>query len=79
MYITPSNKSTSFHENTNCVHCVMFPFRKEASLEMEGHFLVRLIYDDAISYDLVGAAVKVLSTRSDTLPPLPFPSLRLTH
>ena len=34
--------------------------RKEAQLEMDGCFLIRLIYDDTISYDLVGAASKVL-------------------
>lgn len=28
---------------------------------MEGHFLVRMLYEDSISYDLVGAASKVLS------------------
>ena len=35
--------------------------RKEAELEMEGHFLVRMVYEDSLSYDLVGAASKVLS------------------
>ncbi|XP_067663587.1 guanylate cyclase soluble subunit beta-1-like [Haliotis asinina] len=34
--------------------------KREALLEMEGHFLVRHVYDDGISYDLVGAASKVL-------------------
>lgn len=38
-----------------------FLLREEAALEMEGHFLVRLVYDDALSYDLVGAASKILS------------------
>ena len=28
---------------------------------MEGHFLVRMVYEDSLSYDLVGAASKVLS------------------
>lgn len=35
--------------------------KAEAALEMEGHFLVRLVYEDSISYDLVGAASKVLN------------------
>ncbi|XP_076467973.1 guanylate cyclase soluble subunit beta-1-like [Babylonia areolata] len=34
--------------------------KQEAALEMDGHFLVRLVYEDAVSYDLVGAASKVL-------------------
>ncbi|KAI1292795.1 Guanylate cyclase soluble subunit beta-1 [Halotydeus destructor] len=34
--------------------------KKEADVEMEGSFLVRIIYDDAITYNLVGAAEKVL-------------------
>lgn len=28
---------------------------------MDGHFLVRQVYEDAKTYDLVGAASKVLS------------------
>lgn len=35
--------------------------KKEAELEMEGHFLVRMVYEDSLSYDLVGAASKVLN------------------
>lgn len=35
--------------------------RKEAEVEMEGSFLVRLIYDDEITYNLIEAAEKVLS------------------
>ncbi|XP_048756581.1 guanylate cyclase soluble subunit beta-1-like [Ostrea edulis] len=34
--------------------------KKEAGLEMEGHFLVRQVYEDVKTYDLVGAASKVL-------------------
>ena len=34
--------------------------RKEAQLQMEGSFLVRLTYDDAITYNVVAAAEKVL-------------------
>ena len=41
--------------NLCCTVC-----REEAALEMEGHFLLRLVYDDSISYDLVQAASKVL-------------------
>lgn len=29
---------------------------------MEGQFLVRQIYDDEITYNLIGAAVEILST-----------------
>lgn len=38
-----------------------FVFRKKANVEMEGHFIVRCVYDDSISYDLVAAASEVLS------------------
>ena len=41
--------------------CSYFAFRKEAAVEVDGHFLTRQVYDDMLSYDLVGAAVKVLS------------------
>uniref|UniRef100_A0A4W3IQT3 Guanylate cyclase soluble subunit beta-1 n=1 Tax=Callorhinchus milii TaxID=7868 RepID=A0A4W3IQT3_CALMI len=34
--------------------------KKEAQLDVEGQFLVRIIYDDSKTYDLVGAASKVL-------------------
>lgn len=44
------------------LYIVLPPFyRKEAGLEMDGHFLVRQVYEDAKTYDLVGAASKVLS------------------
>ncbi|NWI55371.1 GCYB1 cyclase, partial [Calyptomena viridis] len=36
-------------------------FRKEAQLDEEGQFLVRIIYDDSKTYDLVAAASKVLN------------------
>lgn len=36
--------------------------RREAQLDVEGQFLVRIIYEDAKTYDLVAAASKVLST-----------------
>ncbi|EDM00851.1 guanylate cyclase 1, soluble, beta 3, isoform CRA_b [Rattus norvegicus] len=35
--------------------------KKEAQLDEEGQFLVRIIYDDSKTYDLVAAASKVLS------------------
>ncbi|KAK4818757.1 hypothetical protein QYF61_018929 [Mycteria americana] len=38
-----------------------FLFRKEAQLDEEGQFLVRIIYDDSKTYDLVAAASKVLN------------------
>ena len=44
--------------------CFSFSFlfsRKEAQLDEEGQFLVRIIYDDSKTYDLVAAASKVLS------------------
>ncbi|CAH1777167.1 unnamed protein product [Owenia fusiformis] len=41
--------------------------KREADLDMEGHFLVRLVYDDAVSYNLVGAAVKVLNVPANTI------------
>jgi hypothetical protein len=35
--------------------------RKEAGVELEGHFMIRVIYNDDATYALVGAASKVLS------------------
>lgn len=35
--------------------------RRKAEVNMEGQFLVRQIYDDEITYNLIGAAVEVLS------------------
>lgn len=35
-------------------------FRKEAAIEIEGQFLVRVIYEDEITYSLVFAAEKCL-------------------
>jgi guanylate cyclase soluble subunit beta len=34
--------------------------RKEADVVMEGQFLVRQIYEDEITYNLIGAAERVL-------------------
>ena len=36
-------------------------FRKEANLQLEGNFLIRNIYNDADTYNVVGAASKILS------------------
>ncbi|GFR74127.1 guanylate cyclase soluble subunit beta-1 [Elysia marginata] len=41
--------------------------KQEAYLEMDGDFLVRQIYEDSISYDLVGAACKVLNVDAATV------------
>lgn len=38
--------------------------RKKADLTMEGQFLIRQIYDDEITYNLIGAAVEILSEYS---------------
>jgi guanylate cyclase soluble subunit beta len=35
--------------------------RKKAEVTMEGQFLVRQIYDDELTYNLIGAAVELLS------------------
>lgn len=43
------------------LHHTFLSFRKEAQLDEEGQFLVRIIYDDSKTYDLVAAASKVLS------------------
>lgn len=40
---------------------VSLTYRKEAEVNMEGHFLVRQIYDDEVTYNIVGAAERVLS------------------
>ncbi|XP_072171184.1 guanylate cyclase soluble subunit beta-1-like [Diadema setosum] len=41
--------------------------KREAAVEIEGNFLVRIVYDDVLSYDLVGAAVKVLGISANDL------------
>lgn len=35
--------------------------RKEAGVEIDGHFMIRVIYTDDMTYSLVMSAVKVLS------------------
>lgn len=63
---------------TERLNCVQFPYviwvllifsffshcRKKADLSMEGQFLIRQIYDDEITYNLIGAAVEILSKYS---------------
>jgi guanylate cyclase soluble subunit beta len=38
----------------------LFVYRKKAEVAMEGSFLVRQIYEDEITYNLITAAVEVL-------------------
>ena len=40
---------------------VLSVFRKDAEVSMDGQFLVRQIYEDEITYNLIHAAVDVLS------------------
>lgn len=49
------------HDLSSVLHFLEWLPRKEAQLDVEGQFLVRLIYEDAKTYDLVAAASKVLS------------------
>lgn len=39
-----------------------FIFRKDAEVQMEGQFLVRQIYDDELTYNLISSAVDILRT-----------------
>ncbi|XP_054262325.1 guanylate cyclase soluble subunit beta-1 [Macrosteles quadrilineatus] len=41
--------------------------KKDADVNMEGQFLVRQIYEDEITYNLVGAAVKILNLPANTI------------
>ncbi|XP_046394572.1 guanylate cyclase soluble subunit beta-1 [Ischnura elegans] len=41
--------------------------KKVADVNMEGQFLVRQIYDDEVTYNLVSAAVQVLNTPADVI------------
>ncbi|XP_075909667.1 guanylate cyclase soluble subunit beta-1 isoform X1 [Petromyzon marinus] len=41
--------------------------KKEAQLDLEGQFLVRFIYDDSQTYDLISAASKVLGVESSEI------------
>ncbi|XP_055381357.1 guanylate cyclase soluble subunit beta-1 [Condylostylus longicornis] len=40
---------------------------KKAEVNMEGQFLVRQIYDDEITYNLIGAAVEILNIPADAI------------
>ncbi|CAD7091858.1 unnamed protein product [Hermetia illucens] len=41
--------------------------KKKAEIAMEGQFLVRQIYDDEITYNLIGAAVEILNIPADSI------------
>ncbi|XP_055681218.1 guanylate cyclase soluble subunit beta-1 [Lutzomyia longipalpis] len=41
--------------------------KKKAEVTMEGQFLVRQIYDDEITYNLIGAAVEILEIPADAI------------
>ncbi|KAI9557744.1 hypothetical protein GHT06_017573 [Daphnia sinensis] len=41
--------------------------KKEAEVNMEGHFLVRQIYEDDVTYNIVGAAERVLQVPANLL------------
>ncbi|KAH8355582.1 hypothetical protein KR200_009518, partial [Drosophila serrata] len=41
--------------------------KKKAMVSMEGQFLVRQIYDDEITYNLIGAAVEILNIPADDI------------
>ncbi|KAM7362261.1 guanylate cyclase soluble subunit beta-1-like isoform 1-T3 [Cochliomyia hominivorax] len=41
--------------------------KKKAMVTMEGQFLVRQIYDDEITYNLIGAAVEILNIPADDI------------
>ncbi|EFX89313.1 hypothetical protein DAPPUDRAFT_310298 [Daphnia pulex] len=41
--------------------------KKEAEVNMEGHFLVRQIYEDEVTYNIVGAAERVLKVPANLL------------
>jgi len=46
----------------SCYHLQLYWwFRKDAAVNMEGQFLVRQIYEDEITYNLISAAVNKLS------------------
>ncbi|XP_062537576.1 guanylate cyclase soluble subunit beta-1 isoform X2 [Armigeres subalbatus] len=43
------------------LHLALLPVRKKAQVNMEGQFLVRQIYEDDITYNLIEAAVEILN------------------
>ena len=55
-FSTFSDDSSNINLNLSSSFC-----RKKAELNMEGQFLIRQIYDDEITYNLIGAAVEILS------------------
>jgi hypothetical protein len=65
--------SNEIRDNSLVRVCIFTSSRKDAEVSMEGQFLVRQIYEDEITYNLIQAAVKVLRKF-----PLNFQVLRLT-
>jgi hypothetical protein len=47
-------------DNSLILVCIFTSCRKDAEVSMEGQFLVRQIYEDEITYNLISAAVNVL-------------------
>jgi len=41
--------------------------KKEAEVTIEGHFLIRQLYEDKITYNIVGAAERVLNVPANVL------------
>jgi hypothetical protein len=39
---------------------MFFLYRRKVELDIEGHFLLRIVYEDDMTYSLVGAASEVL-------------------
>ena len=50
-----------------CVDLIYVTLRKEAQVEMEGSFLVRIIYEDRITYSLIQSAEKVLNMPANSI------------
>ena len=48
------------HRKQVKLFCFCSTFRRAAGLDMDGHFLFNVIYEDEITFNVVGAAVKVL-------------------
>lgn len=61
------NKVNKTSVNRYCIHfnyLFEFYYRKEAGVDLDGHFMIRIIYTDDMTYSLVMAAVKVLGIKS---------------
>lgn len=60
-----SRNSSEIDINTQMIWFILknflLPKRREAEVNVEGHFLVRQIYEDDVTYNIVGAAERVLS------------------